>query len=68
MGSFLDGINVASLALMIFVTWELGRSALIDWITLSLAIISAVLVIRFKINSAWLVVGGAIVGILVQKI
>jgi chromate transporter len=68
MGAFLDGINVASLALMVFVTYELGVSALIDWVTVLLAVVSAVLVIRFKINSAWLVVGGAILGIIVQEI
>ncbi len=64
MGAFLDGINVASLALMGFVTYELGRSALIDWTTILLAIISAVLVIRFKTNSAWLVAAGAIIGVI----
>lgn len=67
MGAFLDGINVASLALMIFVTYELGRSALVDWITAALAIISAILIIRFKVNSAWLVLGGMLIGWLVNR-
>jgi chromate transporter len=35
----------------------------VDWLTLSLAVISAVLLIRFKLNSAWLVVGGALAGL-----
>lgn len=64
MGVFLDGVNVASLALMIYVTFELGRSALVDWLTVLLASASAVLLIRFKVNSAWLVLGGAIIGLL----
>lgn len=63
MGKFLDGINVASLALMIFVTYELGRSAFVDLLTIVLSLVSAVLLIRFNINSAWLVIGGAVVGV-----
>jgi len=62
-GAFLDGVNAASLALMAVVTWRLGAVALVDWLTLSLAVISAVLLIRFKLNSAWLVVGGALAGL-----
>jgi chromate transporter len=60
---FLDGVNVASLGLMAGVTWELGRAAVIDWLTAVLALISAVLVFRVKINSAWLVIGGGIIGL-----
>ena len=61
---FLDGVNVASLGLMAAVTWQLGRAAVIDWSTAILALISAVLVFRLKINSAWLVLGGGIIGLL----
>jgi chromate transporter len=64
---FLDGVNVASLGLMAAVTWQLGRAAVIDWFTAVLALISAVLVFRLKINSAWLVLGGGIIG-LVSKL
>jgi chromate transporter len=61
---FLNGVNVASLGLMAAVTWQLGRAAVIDWFTAILALISAVLVFRLKINSAWLVLGGGIIGLL----
>ena len=60
--AFLDGVNVASLALMTAVTWDLGRAALVDAATVILAVVSAILLLRFKINSAWLVVGGAVLG------
>jgi chromate transporter len=60
----LDGVNAASLALMTVVTYQLGRSALVDSITLILAAVSAVLLLGFRINSMWLVLGGAIAGIL----
>ena len=59
----LDGVNVASLALMVVVTAELARAAVVDWMTLALAVIAAVLLFRWKINSAWLVVGAAVIGV-----
>lgn len=60
----LDGVNVASLALMTVVSWQLGRSALVDPLAVVLAVVSAVLLFRFRVNSAWLVLMGAIVGAL----
>ena len=61
-GAFLDGVNVASLALMAAVSYQLGRSAIVDWVTIGLAIASAVLLLRFRINSAWLVLrAGAVI-------
>ncbi|HEX3377431.1 MAG TPA: chromate efflux transporter [Candidatus Acidoferrales bacterium] len=62
-GAFLDGVNVASLALMAAVSYQLARSTIVDWLTLALAVASFVLLLRFRINSAWLVFGGAAVGI-----
>ncbi|MCE9673626.1 chromate efflux transporter [Myxococcus stipitatus] len=64
-GAFLDGVNVASLALMAVVTWDLGRAALVDAWTVGLAALSALLLIRYRVNSVWLVLGGAAVGWLV---
>ena len=65
-GACLDGVNVASLALMAAVTWELGRAAVVDGMTITLALISALLLFRFRVNSAWLVLGGAIAGAVVS--
>jgi chromate transporter len=65
-GAFLDGINVGSLALMAVVTFALGRTALVDVTTVALAIVSAVMLIRWRVNSAWLVLGGALVGFLTR--
>jgi chromate transporter len=62
-GAFLDGVNVASLALMAVVTWQLGRVALTDWLAVALALVSATLLFHFRVNSAWLVAGGAAVGL-----
>jgi chromate transporter len=65
-GAFLDGVNVASLALMAAVSYQLGRSAIVDWLTIGLAVASATLLLRFRVNSAWLVFGGAAIGILAR--
>jgi chromate transporter len=61
-GTFLDGVNVASLALMAAVTWQLGRASLVDTATALLAVASSIALLRFRVNSAWLVLVGATVG------
>jgi chromate transporter len=61
-GAFLDGVNVAALALMLVVTYQLGRAAVVDFVTLALALISAFILFPLRINSAWLILAGAIVG------
>ena len=61
--AFLDGVNVASLALMAAVTWQLARASLIDVVTFVLAALSLIALLRFRLNSAWLVLFGAIVGL-----
>ncbi|MGO9645813.1 MAG: chromate efflux transporter [Candidatus Bathyarchaeia archaeon] len=63
-GAFLDGVIVASLALMASVTYILGRAAIIDFITAILTIASLILLIKFRVNSAWLVLLGATIGVL----
>ncbi len=60
----LDGVNVAAVGLMAGVAWELGRAAVVDWFTALLAVVTAVVLIRFRVNSVWLVIGGGIAGIL----
>lgn len=59
---FLDGVNAASLGLMAGVTYTLGQTALVDWLAVVVAILSAITVFRFKVNSAWLVLAGGVVG------
>lgn len=66
-GAVLDGVNVASLALMVVVTWHLARSALVDGGTVTLALLSAVLLLWRRVNSAWLVLGGAMAGLLLSR-
>jgi chromate transporter len=65
-GSFLDGVNVASLALMAVVSARLARAALVDAWTIALALGSALLLLRLRVNPAWLVLLGAAAGSAVQ--
>ena len=60
--SFLDGVNAASLGLMAVVTYTLGKAALVDSLTLILLVLGLLAVFRFKINSAWLVIAGGVIG------
>jgi chromate transporter len=60
--AFLDGVVAGSLALMLGVTWDLGKAALIDMPTAVIAIISSVALLGFRVNSAWLVLGAALIG------
>lgn len=60
----LDGVNVASLGLMAAVTWQLSRASIIDLPTALMALVALGILWRFRVNSAWLVLGGAAVGLL----
>jgi chromate transporter len=66
-GAFLDGVNVASLALMTVVTLQLARTALVDLPSAALALLGAGLLLRFKLNATWLVLAGASVGWLLHR-
>jgi chromate transporter len=61
-GAVLDGVNAGSLALMAVVTFDLSRSAVVDWTTALLAIFAGFILLRYRVNSAWLVAGGAVAG------
>jgi chromate transporter len=60
--AFLDGVNAASLALMAVVTYQLGRTALVDVTTVVLLVVTLILLIGFRLNSVWLVLAGGLVG------
>lgn len=63
---FLDSINAAALGLMAGVTYTLGRTALTDGWTIGLAVLSAIAVFRFSLNSAWLVLAGGVAGLVLH--
>jgi chromate transporter len=61
---FLDGVNAASLGLMAAVTCQLGRASLVDPPTVAIGLVSAVLLMRWQIDSTWVILGGAAIGLL----
>lgn len=64
LGALLDGVNAAALGLMAGVTAVLARAAVVDWYTLGLALVAAVALLYYKVNSTWLIFGGAAAGLL----
>ena len=66
--ALLDGVNVAALALMAGVTWQLAQKAIVDPLTGVLAALGAALLVRFRLNSAWLVLLGGLVGLAYKSI
>jgi chromate transporter len=62
-GAFLDGVNAGALALMAVVTVTLARAAVVDSTTALLCLASAVLLLWHRVNSAWLVLAGALTGL-----
>jgi chromate transporter len=58
----LDGVVAGSLALMAVVTWQLGKASLVDWTTLVVFGVSLIALLRFRVNSAWLIAAAAVVG------
>jgi chromate transporter len=62
----LDGVVVGSLALMAVVAWQLGRAAIVDWRTFIILIASSVVVLRFRVNSAWVIAGAGMTGWLLR--
>ena len=63
--ALLDGVNAASLALMAVVTARLAPAAVVDLPTGLLSGVAAVLLLRFRTNSTWLILGGAALGAII---
>jgi chromate transporter len=63
LSGILDGVNVVSLALMAGVTWQLGRYAIFDPVSVLIAVVTLVLLFATEINPAWLVIGGGVIGL-----
>jgi chromate transporter len=47
---------------MVVVAGQLGRVATVDWRTFLILIVSTIVVLRFRVNSAWVIVGAGIIG------
>lgn len=61
---FLDGVNVAAVALIAIVVVGLGRHAIVDEVSIAAAILALVLVAVLRVNAAWVILGAALIGLL----
>jgi chromate transporter len=68
LGAALDGVNVAAIALMIGVTWQLAVDAIVDLPTAALAVLAGAALLLWRPNAAWLVLAGAVAGLLIDAL
>jgi chromate transporter len=61
-GAVLDGVNVASLALMAVVTWQLATATLVRALPVVVCVASFVALVRYNVNATWLIVAAAGIG------
>jgi chromate transporter len=64
----LDGVVAGSLALMAVVTWQLGKAAIMDRMTIAIFVVSVVALLRFRVNSVWLIGAAAVGGWALQAV
>ena len=65
-GAFLDGVNAAAIALMAFVGFQFARETVLTPLAAAIGIVSAICLFRYRVNSAWLILGGALCGLVVR--
>ena len=68
MAAFLDTINISAIGLMAYVCYQLGRATLVSWQAWLLMVVGLILGLRWRVNSALLVMGGAMAGWLLGQI
>jgi chromate transporter len=64
--AFLNGVNAAAVALMAFVGFQFARESVVTPLAAVIAAVSVVLAVRLKVNSAWLILGGAVCGLVAK--
>jgi chromate transporter len=68
-GAFLDAVNVSAVALMGVVTYQLAQETFLapfNPLGALLMLLSMLLLIRYRVNAAWLLLGGAVLGFLAK--
>lgn len=67
--AFLDAVNVASVAIIVSVCYAMGKDSITDWRTIFISVLSIALTFGYKkINSAFIVLGGSLIGYLLTLI
>ena len=69
MSAFLDAVNIVSIAIILSVIIEIGQVSLMDWRTVTIAMLSFLVTFYFKkLNTAYIIMGGAIAGYLLYLV
>jgi chromate transporter len=68
LGALLDGVNASALGLMAAVTWQVGHAAITGPMTFAIAAASLILLVRYRLNSMWLVLAGGLISLAVSLI
>lgn len=67
--AFLDAVNIAAIALILGICVEMGQDSITGWKTILIAIAGFAVTLSFKkLNSAFVVLGGAVLGYLLYLI
>ncbi|MDR6967751.1 chromate transporter [Flavobacterium arsenatis] len=67
--AFLDAVNVASIAIIIAICYEMGKDTITDWRTVLIALLSIAIAFGYrKLNSAFVVLGGSLIGYLLTLV
>jgi len=61
---FLDGVNFAALGLMAGVIWDIGRTVALEPLGIGVGLVSLFLLIKFELPAPWLILAGAVVGVI----
>ena len=69
LSAFLDAVNIASVAIILAICVKMGKETITDWQTVLIAFSSAIIIFSFKkVNSAFVVLGGGLMGYLLYLI
>jgi chromate transporter len=69
LGMFLDSVNVAAVAVMLSVLYVMSLDTITNWRPIVIALLSAVIVFRFKkVSVIWVILLGALAGYLLSLI
>src|SRR3989344_3440270 len=61
--AFLDAVNVASVAIIVAICFAMGKETITDWRTILIAVLSIAIAFGYKkLNSAFVVLGGSLIG------
>jgi chromate transporter len=66
LASLLDGVNVSSLGLMAGVTFQLSVSSFQGLASILIFLLSGILLVRYRVNTTWLILAGALVGLFLK--